>query len=224
MMTFNPRHAAAAMALAVTGCALASATPPSVDVMDVHLVGLGLTEQQLAVTLCVTNPNKTELAFRRVTADLDVSGAPLASGASDLAARLPPLSSTPVPFTVITTVQNLGPQLLGMLHTGRVDYRVHGSIVLQGALGITLSYARSGRLDPVADGLRLADAATDPSGTMGRAASACAAPGYGSGELDGVRPAQVSVINPSGDINEPNGSGQRVENAPISGARSASTF
>ncbi len=40
--------------------------------------GLGLTKQQLAVTLCVMNPNPNELSFQRVTADLDVAGSPLA--------------------------------------------------------------------------------------------------------------------------------------------------
>lgn len=83
--------------------------------MAVRLVEVGLTDQPLAVTLCVTNPNDNEIAFRRrVTVDFDVSGAPLAAGASDLAIQLPPRASTTVPFTVVTTVQNLGPQLLGM--------------------------------------------------------------------------------------------------------------
>lgn len=163
MTVFRFRHGAAVLALSITGCALASATPPQVDVMGVHLVGLGLTEQQLAVTLCVTNPNRISLDFKLVTADLDVSGAPLATGQSDLAVQLPPLSSTPVPFTVVTTVQNLGPQLLGILNTGRVEYRVHGTVTLTGALGITLPYSRSGKLDPVADGLSLANGMTDPS-------------------------------------------------------------
>lgn len=163
MTAFGFPHGAAMLALSVAGCALAGATPPQVDVLDVRLVGLGLTEQQLAVTLCVTNPNKISLDFRRVTADLDVSGAPLATGRSDLAVQLPPLSSTAVPFTVVTTVQNVGPQLLGILNTGRVAYRVHGTVTLTGALGITLPYSRSGELDPVADGLSLANGTADPS-------------------------------------------------------------
>lgn len=158
-----------ALAGATAGCALVTATPPSIAVMDVELVGVGLTEQQLAVTLCITNPNSSELGFRRVTADLDVSGAPLATGASDLSVRLPPLTSTKVPFTVVTTVQNLGPQLLRVIQTGTVNYRVHGTVSLQGAFGITLPYSRSGRLDPVAGGLGLANAVSDP------APSPCAA-------------------------------------------------
>ena len=187
-MAFRLRHAAKLLALTVTGCTLASATSPSVDVMDVHLVGLGLTEQQLAVTLCVTNPNKIALDFKRVTADLDVSGTPLASGQSDVAVQLPPLSSTPVPFTVVTTVQNLGSQVLGILNAGSVEYRVHGTVTLTGSLGITLPYSRSGRLDPVMDGLRLANSASDSAG----ASSRCAAPPYGTG-LRPMSPNQTTL-------------------------------
>ncbi len=155
------RLPAAALVLGTAGCALINDTPPSVAVMDVRLLGIGLTGQELAVTLCVTNPNPDEIAFRRVTADLDVAGSALATGASDLSVRLPPRSSTIVPFTVVTTVQNLGAQLLDILQTGSVDYRVHGTVGLEGALDITLPYSRSGRLDPVAGGLSLASAASD---------------------------------------------------------------
>lgn len=175
-MALNRQWGAALLAMTVTGCAIVTATPPSVEVMDVRLVGLGLTEQRLAVTLCVSNPNKAALEFRRVTADLDVSGAPLASGRSDLAVQLPPRSSIPVSFTVTTTLQNVGPQLLGILNTGGVDYRVHGTVTLTGALGITLPYSRAGRLDPVMDGLRLADALTDPRGSPPGASLRCATP------------------------------------------------
>ncbi len=164
-----PVAAILAAGAALAGCALATATPPSVDILDVHLTGIDLTEQQLAVTLCVTNPNASELAFRRVSADFDVSGSPLAAGVSVLAVRLPPLSSTVVPFTVVTTVQNLGPQLLGVFRTGSVNYRVHGTVTLQGDFGLTVPYSRSGQLDPLTTGLDLAASASDP------APSRCAA-------------------------------------------------
>lgn len=151
----------AALAFSVSGCALAGDKPPSVDVMAVRLVGIGLLEQQLAVTLCVTNPNTNQIRFRRVTTEFDVSGALLATGASNLAVQLPPQASVMVPFTVVTTVQNLGPQLLGILRSGSIDYRVHGTVTFQGGFGITLPYSRSGRLDPLATGLDLASSATD---------------------------------------------------------------
>lgn len=150
----------ALLPLGLSGCVLAAA-PPSVDVVGVQLTGLGLTEQQLSLTLCVTNPNPSALAFRRVTADLDVSGLSLAEGASDLAVRLPARSSTLVPFTVVTTVRNIGAQLLNIVRSGSVDYRVHGTIALDELAGIALPYSRSGRLDPLAGSLDLVSSAAD---------------------------------------------------------------
>ena len=136
-----------AAALLGTGCTLLTANPPQVEVQQVELRGGGLLDQALAVSLCVTNPNDAELAFRRVVVAVDVSGAPLANSASDYDVRLPPRSSVLVPFTVVTTARNLGPQVLGVLRTGGVDYRMRGTVQLTGALAITLPFSRSGRLD-----------------------------------------------------------------------------
>jgi LEA14-like dessication related protein len=149
-----------AAALLGAGCTLLTATPPEVEVQQVELRGGSLLDQDLAVSLCVTNPNDAELAFRRVVVAVDVSGAPLANSASDYDVRLPPRSSVLVPVTVVTTTRNLGPQLLGVLRTGGVDYRMHGTVQLAGALAVTLPFSRSGRLDLLtAGGGLLADAA-----------------------------------------------------------------
>ncbi len=144
----SARNAAsvALVALLCNGCALATATPPQVEVAAVGLRGAGLLDQVLAVTLCVTNPNRSELSFRRIAVDVDAEGSPLAEGVSDTAVRLPPGSSVLVPFTVVSTVRNLGPQLLGVVRTGAVDYRLHGTVTLD-TLGITVPFSRSGRLD-----------------------------------------------------------------------------
>lgn len=151
-----------AVALATCGCSLGPAIPLSADVVDVRLTAAGLLQQRSAVTLCVTNPNVGGFTFRRVTADVDVAGAPLASGVSDAAVVLPPVSSIAVPFTVVTTTQNVGPQLLGVLRSGSVDYRVHGTVTLDGYLGLAIPFSRAGRLDPAGSGLDLVMAATDP--------------------------------------------------------------
>lgn len=149
------RRLAPVLAVLVAGCALATATPPTVEVADVELRGLGLLDQTLGVTLCVSNPNNTELSFRRVTVALEVAGAPLADSASDALVRLPPRSSVLVPFRVVTTVRNLGPQVLDVLRSGGVDYRLRGGVQLDGALAITLPFSRGGRLDLLAAGMRL---------------------------------------------------------------------
>jgi len=134
-----------AVALLCTGCALATATPPQVEVAAIELRGIGLLDQTLGVTLCVTNPNASAFAFRRIQVAVDTAGSPLAEGTSEAPVRLLPQSSTLVPFTVVSTVRNLGPQLLGALSTGAIEYRVHGSVTLD-TLGITLPFSRSGLL------------------------------------------------------------------------------
>ena len=156
------RLACAALALGLAACALATGAPPTVDVLAVRLTGIGLPDQQLALTLCVTNPNAGALVFQRVTADLEVSGLPLATAASEAPVRLPGRSSSVVPFGMTATVQSLGPQLLAIVRSGGIDYRVHGTVTLQGMLGLELPYSRSGRLDLLTGGLALASAVNDP--------------------------------------------------------------
>lgn len=146
----------------LAGCTLITSTPPTVGVLDVQLTGLGVTEQRVSTTLWVTNPNSNALLFKRVSVALDVSGEPFAAGTSDLPVILPPQSLVAIPFTVATTVQNLGSQLLGVLRSGSVDHRVHGTVTLQGGLGLVLPFSRSGRVDPLTGSIALADAALDP--------------------------------------------------------------
>ena len=135
---------------AIAGCnlvTLASATPPSIEVQHVELRGVGFLDASLGMALCVTNPNSAELDFRRITMGVDVAGTPLGESASETEVRLPPHSSTVVPFAVTVTERNLGPQVLGVLRTGGVDYRLHGTVQLTGALSLTVPFSRSGRLD-----------------------------------------------------------------------------
>lgn len=146
-----------------TGCVLATAAPPQVEVASVRLRDAGLLDQTLDVTLCVTNPNASELAFRRIRVAVEAAGSPLAEGASGAPVRLPPQSSVLVPFTVVSTVRNLGPQLLGVLGTGTVEYRVHGSITL-GTLGLAVPFSRSGRLGLLTAGRELLADAVAPTG------------------------------------------------------------
>ncbi len=133
-------------------CALATALPPQVEIRDVSLRGAGLLDQALSAKLCVSNPNAVALNFRSVKVGLDLEGSPFAEGESDGAVLLPSRSSTLVPFQVMTTTRNLGPQLLGVLRNGSVAYRVHGTVTLTGALALDVPFSRRGQLDLVSGG------------------------------------------------------------------------
>ena len=143
-----------------TACTLLTAAPPSAQVVAVELQSTDLLHPQLQMTLCLTNPNNAALAFQQVRVAMDVAGAPLADTISATPVDLPPHASVLVPFAVALSPGDLGRQLLGVVQTGALDYRVHGTVQLPGAIGLTLPFSRSGRLDLVAStaGL-LADAA-----------------------------------------------------------------
>ena len=152
-----------ALCAATAGCALFSDVPPSVEVMSVQLLAENGTDGQFGVTLCVTNPNGDEIVLDKVDAELDVAGAPLAAGTTNLAVRLPPRSFTAIPVTVVATTANIGPQIVRTVQTGGIDYRIRGDISLQTPLAATLAFSRSGRLDPVTAGAPLAATAAAPS-------------------------------------------------------------
>lgn len=74
-------------ALLCAGCALAMAAPPQIEVAAVELRGVGLLDQTLDVTLCVTNPNGAELAFRRIQVAVDAAGGPFGTMLAGLASQ-----------------------------------------------------------------------------------------------------------------------------------------
>lgn len=132
--------------LAAQGCA--SVQPPRVDVLQARLSGLGLFDQQLQVQLCVSNPNARELAFSRVTANVEVGGTPLARAVNDTPVTLPPLASVALPFTVATTTRNLADQLGSILSSGAVRYTVSGVVVLRDFSLVGIPYSVSGTVTP----------------------------------------------------------------------------
>lgn len=153
---------------AVAGCALAVADPPKVEVVSVELQSLGLLDQTFNVALCITNPNSSELAFRLVRLAVDLAGTPLANSESEAPVRLSPQSSTLVPFAVATTIRNLGPQLLGVVRTGNLEYRMHGTVQLAGPLGLSLPFSRNGQLGLISAGRDLLADTAAPAGNACR--------------------------------------------------------
>lgn len=171
-MTLLRSLAVSALALA-SGCALVTAVPPEVEVAAVELRAVGLLDQVLRVTLCVSNPNQSERAFRSVDVSVEVGGAALAAGRTETAVLLPPLSSVTVPFAITTTARNIGPQLLAILKAGGgIEYRLSGSVSLAGSLPVALPFSRTGRLDLLTAGRDVLADGLPPS-------TRCATPGSG---------------------------------------------
>jgi LEA14-like dessication related protein len=149
---------------ALTGCALLTQSPPQVDVANVALTGIGLFNQSLSVTLCVTNPNRAPIAFDRVTFRIAVANAPLADGVTESAVAIPASTSVLVPIAVQTTIRNLAAQLMSTLETGSIAYRLSGVVQLAN-LPFGVPFSREGHLTLLQAGEQYADMTAVPGET-----------------------------------------------------------
>lgn len=153
-----------ASALGLLNCAMLSATSPTIAVADIRLTGIGLLEQSVLLTLCVTNPNHTELDFERVHFVLNVSGSAIARGTSEIPTRLPPTASTMVPIAITTTDRNLRSQILSTLQTGSIAFSLDGRVTLA-CVPFPISFNKAGDLSLLSAGLQLAAVDQSPAAT-----------------------------------------------------------
>jgi LEA14-like dessication related protein len=142
---------AASVFATAAGCAFPTA--PAADGMGVQLSERAVPEQPGSVMLCITNPNPDALVFRRVTITLDRAGMPLAAGSSSAPIVVPALSSTRVPLAVVASERDRPAQRGGSLRPHDVNYRVDGSVALDRAFGLNISYRHSGHLDVVSSSI-----------------------------------------------------------------------
>ncbi len=173
-MMMRVPHTMILLGLAVQGCAIQA---PRVDVLQARLSMLGVLDQQVRVQLCVSNPNRQELAFSKVTANIAIGGERLAVAVNDTPVTLPPLGSVALPFTVDTTTRNLGDQLGSVLSDGAIRYEVSGVVVLRDFSVVGIPYSVSGRVTPQMAAGRLMGMAGEPDapGPCGPASGAVSA-------------------------------------------------
>ena len=151
-------------ATALAGCTLVTQNPPQIDVASVALTGIGLFNQSFLVELCVTNPNRTPIAFERATFRLAVADAPLAEGVTESAVAIPALASVPVALAAQTTLRNLPGQLMSTLETATVAYRLSGVVQLA-SLPFGVPFSHAGQLSLLRAGEEYADTTAVPGET-----------------------------------------------------------
>jgi LEA14-like dessication related protein len=108
--------------------------PPVLTVTRVDLGGGTLDQQLLHLTLHVVNPNAREIKVRGIDCNLELSGQPFASGATDAAFTLPASGETDFGLNVITNLNTALLSVLGGLGHRSVDYHLYGVVHLAGGL------------------------------------------------------------------------------------------
>jgi LEA14-like dessication related protein len=139
----------------VQGCA-SLFTPPSVEIVGVELVAVGLTDGLAEVTLEVTNERFGDLDIKGILYELEVSTTTEGGGWTTLSSGFfdGPVSvrkgqtervKIPVPFEYRT----VGEAVLALLRQGEVPYRLSGEVWLGGSdTGLPIPFRMQGILRP----------------------------------------------------------------------------
>lgn len=140
-----------------------SACLPKVDQPEVWLDGarlssLGISGGVVDVHLSVYNPNTFELRASGLTYDLDLEEASgdgwvdFTEGTLDRDLRVQPRDTVDVVVPVEFTYRTLGQAVRSLLERGEFDYRVSGSVALEGPVSRAIRYRHTGTVTP--DGVR----------------------------------------------------------------------
>lgn len=139
----------------LTGCA-SFFTPPSVRIVGVDLVSVGLTSGTAEVTLEVTNQRSREMKIRGFLYRLEVRGsggeegwAMLADGTHPQEIVLPGDQVQEIVIPVPFEYRALGAALRSFLANGEVPYRLSGEVQVGGSrMGFTVPFSSEGILKP----------------------------------------------------------------------------
>lgn len=127
---------ATALALLIPGCSFFY-QDPTVRLLDVRVVGLGITSGTAEVTLEVDNPNRFALEVREFTYLLEVAEGEdrwveLARGDVEETVRIGRRTTEAVVLPVPFQYRGAGSAIRAWLDTGQIDYRFQGELTARG--------------------------------------------------------------------------------------------
>ncbi len=114
-----------------SGCATLSQmafVEPEVDLMEIQVVGLGLSGGTLNVVLDVYNPNAFDINSGRLSLALALDETPFGEIALDHGLSLPDGEHTSVELPLRFTWQGVGAGARALLDTGSVPYAMRGTL------------------------------------------------------------------------------------------------
>jgi len=147
---------ALAVALVPMGSCAALFSPPSVEIVEVELVSLGLTSGTAAVTLELINEGSRKLHILGFLYELEVQDVESGDGWRVLAGGFHPEEiilpgdqvqrvTLPVPFEY----RALGAALRSFLARGEIPYRLQGEVSVRGfGMGLDVPFRSEGVLKP----------------------------------------------------------------------------
>lgn len=137
------------------GCALFF-KPPSVEIVDVNVISLGLTSGTAEVVLDLTNEGRRQMDIRGFLYEVEVKGNEREEGWTSLAegffseeVSIPGRETRRVKIPVPFQYSALGAAVRSFLAEGEVPYRLRGEVWLGGeGMGLQIPFRDQGVLKP----------------------------------------------------------------------------
>ena len=135
-MTYRAAVSSLAL-LAVAGCALARArfTPPTVELAQIRVTGLGLTGGTLDLVFDVHNPNAYELRTTRMDVTITLEDTPFGEVVMERTVTLPRETVAEVTLPLRFTWEGVGAGARALITRGSVRYRLVGRMLVGTPIG-----------------------------------------------------------------------------------------
>jgi LEA14-like dessication related protein len=148
------RVGAAALGAAALGaallCACATLLPrleaPQLTLLSVTISAAGPAQQQLRLGLHADNPNMRAIEVQAIEITLEISGERVAQGATTAAFKLPAQGAADFEVDVTADLNEALRLVAAALGHHSVDYRLYGTVHLQGGLLSALPFDQHGRV------------------------------------------------------------------------------
>jgi LEA14-like dessication related protein len=144
------RWAAAAALCAALLCGCATLLPrleaPRLTLLSVTLSAAGPAQQQLRLALHAENPNARAIAVQAIDITLEIAGERVAQGATTASFSLPAQGAADFEVDVTADLTEALRLVAAALAHHSVDYRLSGTVHLQGGLLSALPFDQHGRV------------------------------------------------------------------------------
>ena len=139
-------------AIIVSACASFKPLPPQLSIVSVRPTELSFSEQKFGVLLRIRNPNQRDFVLNKLDYQLELSGAPFATGLLNQAATIPALGESvievPVSMRLFDFLNSAVGGLLagsGPPGKGELEYRLTGTALLDGLWSVP--FEKIGQVD-----------------------------------------------------------------------------
>lgn len=130
----------------LAGCAMARLQPPTLQVVEVGLVGASVLKQELRLRMRVQNPNDVELPVRGISYEVLLAGESFASGESERDFLVPALGETEFNLDVTANAAAAVLRILGDRSGRNPEYRLLGKVHLSSGLLRSIPFEHKGEL------------------------------------------------------------------------------